>query len=358
MPKGWIRSYTEEQKKFESTDYTHATRKKRAKFRANFTTTLYSKNNPASQALSQLPWGAVVSLPKGLSDTQFTEAVFDNNKGFVRTDHVVELSYVKRNKALKVKLRLPNSKKKVELLWGDCVQIIKRGKSKSEVRARGYYGKMRNVDLTSEALLEVYFIDVGQGDSVLVRTPDARHLLVDGGLERKRQLTGKNAADFVDWKFFFDYGDFRIRLDSMTASHPDNDHYGGLHDLVRTSPFARQELDCLGTNIVVLHHPGLSPWKKQKDANGTQADGLGPTQKKHFTRLLRDRKDAENQLSRAQPTNCQDHGNHFFAIFSRMTKTPKSNASACRGSRFKKIKNRYRSSGPPWTTAQSESLDP
>lgn len=41
------------------------------------------------------------------------------------------------------------------------------------------------------ALLEMYVIDVGQGDAVLLRFPDGRHVLVDGGYGKARIiLTG------------------------------------------------------------------------------------------------------------------------------------------------------------------------
>jgi hypothetical protein len=49
---------------------------------------------------------------------------------------------------------------------------------------------------------------------------------------RASQPSGKNAADFVDWKFVKDYGLERIHLDVMMASHNDADHYGGLSDLL------------------------------------------------------------------------------------------------------------------------------
>jgi hypothetical protein len=91
----------------------------------------------------------------------------------------------------------------VHLLWGDRVRVLQRDPSagRSRVYARGALGWIDDSDLGGEALLELYFIDVGQGDGILVVTPEGHHLLIDGGLERSRQQTGKSAADFVDWKF-------------------------------------------------------------------------------------------------------------------------------------------------------------
>ena len=130
-----------------------------------------------------------------------------------------------------------------ELLWGDRVFLDPAAPAvngRLAVTARGYPGFVKATDVGDTSLLELYFIDVGQGDGVLIRTPDDRHLLLDGGFTRSKQPTGKNAADFVDWKFTRDYGRTKITLDAMIASHNDADHYGGLWDLL--NPEGRAEL--------------------------------------------------------------------------------------------------------------------
>jgi hypothetical protein len=69
------------------------------------------------------------------------------------------------------------------------------------IEARGRDVFIRARHLGGEALLEVYVIDVGQGDGLFVVTPEGHNLMIDGGNLRKVQNGGKNAADFVDWKF-------------------------------------------------------------------------------------------------------------------------------------------------------------
>lgn len=156
------------------------------------------------------------------------------------------------------------------LLWGDQVQVVSSTvtNKRIRVRARGREGFVAKADLGGTALLEVYFIDVGQGDGVLVCTPDRRHVMIDGGYKRAAQPSGKNAADFVDWKFVKDYRRQDIELDAMIASHNDADHYGGLWDLV--NPGETRELDAKKVKVKAFYHAGVC-WLK--DSKGTRSLG-------------------------------------------------------------------------------------
>lgn len=190
---------------------------------------------------------------------------------------------------------LPNGGKKIlDLLWGDCARTLDTSGDKTKVRARGVTGWVKTADLDGESLLEVYFIDVGQGDGVLIRTPDDRHILIDGGYIRSQQPTGKNAADFVDWKFFRDYAgksrnddgsNVTISLDAMIASHCDADHYGGLWDLLNPAEIQRDDLDSGSVSLDAFYHAGISWWRSSAKPRflGETATHDG---KKYLTRLL------------------------------------------------------------------------
>lgn len=186
----------------------------------------------------------------------------------------------------------------LELLWGDEVDVQSVQGSQATVLARGRTGTVAAADLGGAPLLELYFIDVGQGDGVLIRTPDGRHVLIDGGYARSRQPTGKNAADFVDWKFAKDYRRQRIHLDALVASHCDSDHYGGLWDLISMDERARRELDCEGVDVDVLYHAGVSWWRKPGGGRW-----LGPIEEvggeKYLTQLLEGRAEVERALDPA-----------------------------------------------------------
>jgi len=187
-----------------------------------------------------------------------------------------------------------DSKPKMHLLWGDRVEIAGKSGSQVKVRARGRenYGWVDKSALGGEPLLELYFIDVGQGDGILIKTPGGRHLMIDGGFRRQDQDTGKSAADFVDWKFFHDYADDRIVLDAMIASHCDADHYGGLIDLLEVD--RENELDCEEVRVKDLYHAGVGWWR------GARGKSLGPHEtvdgESLLTQLVGDRKAIEAAL--------------------------------------------------------------
>jgi beta-lactamase superfamily II metal-dependent hydrolase len=181
-----------------------------------------------------------------------------------------------------------SSKPRMHLLWGDRVEIVEQATTRARVRSRGRrnFGWVERTALGGDPLLELYFIDVGQGDGILLKTPAGRHVMIDGGWRRRRQDTGKSAADFVDWKFFQDYGEDRVVLDAMIASHCDADHYGGLWDLLDVAQTA--ELDCTDVRVKAMYHAGIGWWKKPGGGRT-----LGPWKaqdgSKFFTRLMGDR---------------------------------------------------------------------
>ncbi|CAN7432892.1 DNA internalization-related competence protein ComEC/Rec2 [Paenibacillus sp. LjRoot153] len=89
----------------------------------------------------------------------------------------------------------------------------------------------------------VQFIDVGQGDAILIRTPYGRHLLIDGG----GTLTFRKAGD--DWKIRkdpFEVGQKLLvpllkkrgiqSLDLVVLTHEDADHSGGLQAVIEQIP--------------------------------------------------------------------------------------------------------------------------
>jgi beta-lactamase superfamily II metal-dependent hydrolase len=294
MPKGWIRAWAEETAGVMSGSLTTA--KARSRFRKGFATPLLKHADGSSEVLATLSWDDELDLPNGIQSGPWTPTKAGDQEGFVASSHVVEIAYVKATTGadgFTANLKFDNGKFG-KLLWGDVVQITKRSDPLCEVRARGMRGTIEAGRLSSDPLLEVYFVDVGQGDGALVRLPSGKHMVIDGGLPRANQMTGKNLADFVDWKFHDDYGHYRVSLDAMIASHSDYDHYGGLWDLVRMDAAGDNELGCIEVAIREFCHPGLARWENRPGAIPPHKDSLGPNDAGWFVRLLEDRSDAES----------------------------------------------------------------
>ncbi len=122
------------------------------------------------------------------------------------------------------------------LLWGDPLHEQQRDGARVQVRARGKLGFVDAAFVGAEGepgLLELYIIDVGQGDGVLMRTPhDNAWHLIDAGVRAVDQMTKKGAANFVRWKFEEDLRLPAVKLANVIVTHPDEDHFGGLIDVL------------------------------------------------------------------------------------------------------------------------------
>ncbi len=77
--------------------------------------------------------------------------------------------------------------------------------------------------IETESVLKVHFLDVGQGDAILIQTPDGKEMLIDGGRD---QTVLTQLADTLPL--------FHRSLHMVVATHPDLDHIGGLIDVLRT----------------------------------------------------------------------------------------------------------------------------
>ena len=77
--------------------------------------------------------------------------------------------------------------------------------------------------------LQVHFLDVGQGDAILIETPDGYQVVIDGG------ANGGVVQDIAAKLAWHDRS-----IDVLIATHPDTDHVGGLVDVLE-----RYEVDMI-----------------------------------------------------------------------------------------------------------------
>lgn len=77
--------------------------------------------------------------------------------------------------------------------------------------------KTEKIPVTAGHEMQVNFIDVGQGDSILIESPSGKTMLIDGGVKG----AGQQIVSYLK--------ELGInKLDIVVATHPDADHIGGL----------------------------------------------------------------------------------------------------------------------------------
>jgi competence protein ComEC len=68
--------------------------------------------------------------------------------------------------------------------------------------------------------LTIEVLDIGQGDSILIRSPEGKTALIDAGPTRRGALTALKRAGITS-------------LDMVAISHHHSDHYGGMDEVVK-----------------------------------------------------------------------------------------------------------------------------
>lgn len=77
-----------------------------------------------------------------------------------------------------------------------------------------------NID--SGGILKVVFLDVGQGDSILIEVPNGNQVLIDSGANKNILKALSRNIPFYDRS-----------IDVLVATHPDQDHIGGFPEILK-----------------------------------------------------------------------------------------------------------------------------
>ena len=135
------------------------------------------------------------------------------------------------------------------LIFGDEVETTGvQENGRDEVIYRGRTGWVRSDRLMTDHPLEMYFIDVGQGDSAYIVTPGGRKVLIDGGQENE-------AFQFLVWKYRLDLpSPDPLDLDLIVVTHTDQDHLAGLTSILAHSSIRVREVIHSG---IAKYHSGF-----------------------------------------------------------------------------------------------------
>jgi len=140
--------------------------------------------------------------------------------------------------------------------WVKPADDIAGAKGRIKVRYRGGTGYVDGPGLLGPRCLEIYFIDVGNGDAILIQTPEDRRILIDGG-------RGKGALAFLKNKYRLDKRENYTDFDAVICTHVDADHAGGVIPVLKHKKLA----------IRAFYHNGLFRRTDKKADPGPRADG-------------------------------------------------------------------------------------
>ena len=131
-----------------------------------------------------------------------------------------------------------------QVIWGDWLRVLSRAREAAgwlQVRGRGADGWVLTDEVQADRLLEVNFVDVGQGDGAFIVTPDDEFGLVDAG-------AGTNMRRFLSWRFNLQLDREKkegqphetgrvVSMRFAVISHSDLDHYEGFRGLFTSTAF-------------------------------------------------------------------------------------------------------------------------
>jgi beta-lactamase superfamily II metal-dependent hydrolase len=120
---------------------------------------------------------------------------------------------------------------------------------------RHKFAWLREEDIQSDRILEINFVDIGQGDAVFVVFPNDKRLIIDAGEK-------DNMYRFLRWRFNRN----KTHIHYTVISHPDKDHYYGLRGLINDPKFSFGQ---------VYHNGIVERAGSKKDSLGKRTAGRG-----------------------------------------------------------------------------------
>ena len=140
----------------------------------------------------------------------------------------------------------------VVLYRGDGVDVISRDAASTRIRLGTREGWVRGaLKTTATGVLELAFIDVGQGDACLITTPDRKRVLVDGG-------EVKLAARYIAARYWDDTAAGKdVNFDAVVVTHGDADHFDGLSILILDAADEKRDRKRIRVTASRVFHNGL-----------------------------------------------------------------------------------------------------
>lgn len=108
--------------------------------------------------------------------------------------------------------------------------------------------------IVNSALLKIHYINVGQGDAILIQTPGGKNIMID---------TGTNASTNIVTSYLQKLG--ITKLDILAGTHPHEDHIGGMDAIINMFQVGKIYMPKVTTTtqtfkdvVVAIKNKGLS----------------------------------------------------------------------------------------------------
>ena len=160
---------------------------------------------------------------------------------------------------VKVFEKSSGSKRIANLFLGEWMKILDKpipAQGRIHVGYRGGEGYVERGDVSRKRHLEIFFIDVSQGDGILIQTSEDRRILIDAG-------ESDDAHEFIRNKYRLDKPDNYIDFDAIVATHSDADHAKGLLKILTDPKIA----------VKRFYHNGLFRRTDEKQDPGSRKEG-------------------------------------------------------------------------------------
>jgi beta-lactamase superfamily II metal-dependent hydrolase len=135
------------------------------------------------------------------------------------------------------KLKCPDLQTNLTCEYGIDLYSDDRGCPQSKCKTN----EIVDTGLGTTGTLQVFFVDVRQGDGIYIETPEEKRIVIDSG-------RGDYMSDFLVFKGI-------DKIDWMISTHPDADHIGGMDEILESSVvlnFAETETPCDTDTCIAL----------------------------------------------------------------------------------------------------------
>jgi len=188
--------------------------------------------------------------------------------------YLFELYAAKAETQVYSKATSTNSNKQRKLLMGTWLGVLKELPDNwLKIKTFGKVGYVKLEDTMDSHHLKAFFIDVGQGDAMLIEAP-GKTILVDGG-------PSKNLYNYlVKWKYKWKVlANKKIKIDAIIISHFDADHFNGLTSIINHPNFV---IDNIYHNGIARFHDKSKERLEKYDTDIGSTDYVKGSQQRTF----------------------------------------------------------------------------